>query len=136
MWVHGEHEFTRGEGLAVRHGWPRSPLERGHDRAPRNRVSPQFHEDGLGQEPPRVVEQSPVRLSNGENLNNKHLYDGHDLHSHGNIAWVFGLWNRAREERDIYGKVRTMTAAGLEREADPEAHVSRIENLTGLEVRR
>ena len=71
-----------------------------------------------------------------QTLNNRHLFDGRDPNSYGNIAWVFGLWDRAWQEREIYGKVRTMTAGGLERKADPEGYVARIEELTGLVIDR
>jgi deoxyribodipyrimidine photo-lyase len=67
-------------------------------------------------------------------LNNRHLYDGRDPNSYGNIGWVFGLWDRAWQERDVFGKTRSMTASGLERKADPDAYVSRISEITGLEV--
>ena len=67
-------------------------------------------------------------------LNNRHLYDGRDPNSHGNIGWVFGLWDRAWQERGVFGKTRSMTASGLEQKADPDAYVSRISEITGLEV--
>ncbi len=67
-------------------------------------------------------------------LNNRHLYDGRDPNSYGNVGWVFGLWDRAWQERAVYGKTRSMTAAGLERKADPDAYVERISEVTGLEV--
>lgn len=67
-------------------------------------------------------------------LNNRHLYDGRDPNSYGNVAWVFGLWDRAWQERDVFGKTRSMTASGLERKADPDEYVKRISDVTGLEV--
>ena len=67
-------------------------------------------------------------------LNNRHLYDGRDPNSFGNVGWVFGLWDRAWQERDVFGKTRSMTASGLERKADPDAYVRQISEVTGLEV--
>ena len=67
-------------------------------------------------------------------LNNRHLYDGRDPDSLGNVAWVFGLWYRASQERDVFGRTRSMTASGLVRKADPDEYVRRISDITGLEV--
>ncbi len=64
-------------------------------------------------------------------LNNKHLLDGRDPNSYGNVAWVFGLHDRPWQERDIFGTVRYMAASGLERKTDPEAYVRKIEQRTG-----
>ncbi len=68
-------------------------------------------------------------------LNNRHLYDGRDPNSFGNVGWVFGLWDRAWQERDVFGKTRSMTASGLERKADPDEYVRRVSETVGLEVR-
>ena len=67
-------------------------------------------------------------------LNNRHLYDARDPNSYGNVGWVFGLWDRAWQERDVFGKTRSMTASGLERKADPDEYVRQISDITGLEV--
>jgi len=62
-------------------------------------------------------------------LNNKYFIDGRDPNSYANIGWIFGLHDRPWKERDIYGKVRIMTAGGLERKADPAAYVQKVEGL-------
>ncbi len=62
-------------------------------------------------------------------LNNKYFIDGRDPNSYANIGWIFGLHDRPWQERDIYGKVRIMTASGLERKADPEAYVQKVNRL-------
>ncbi len=67
-------------------------------------------------------------------LNNRHLYDGRDPNSFGNVGWVFGLWDRAWQERQVFGKTRTMTASGLERKADPDEYVRQISETVGIEV--
>ncbi|WP_182868285.1 deoxyribodipyrimidine photo-lyase [Rhodopirellula sp. JC639] len=59
-------------------------------------------------------------------LNNKYFLDGRDANSFANVAWIFGNHDRAFGERDVFGKVRTMTRSGLERKADPDQYVRRV----------
>ena len=63
-------------------------------------------------------------------LNNKYFLDGRDPNAWNNIAWCFGLHDRAWAERPIFGKVRYMNAAGLARKFDMEGYVSRVNHLT------
>lgn len=60
-------------------------------------------------------------------LNNKYFLDGRDCNSFANIGWLFGLHDRAWQERDVFGKVRIMTQGGLERKTDPDKFVERVE---------
>jgi deoxyribodipyrimidine photo-lyase len=53
-------------------------------------------------------------------LNNKYFLDGRDCNSYANIAWLFGKHDRAWAEREVFGKVRTMTQSGLERKINEE----------------
>ncbi len=62
-------------------------------------------------------------------LNNKYFLDGRDANSFANVAWVFGQHDRGWTERDVFGKVRYMSAGGLERKADPKAYVAKVEEL-------
>lgn len=62
-------------------------------------------------------------------LNNKFFLDGRDMNSFANVGWVFGLHDRPWPERPIFGKVRSMTAGGLERKADIHRYVQKIANL-------
>ncbi len=62
-------------------------------------------------------------------LNNKYFLDGRDANSYANVAWVFGRHDRGWTERDVFGKVRYMNAAGLERKADPQAYVAKVAEL-------
>lgn len=48
-------------------------------------------------------------------LNNRHFLDSRDPNSYANVAWTFGLHDRPWPERRIFGKVRSLTAGGLER---------------------
>ena len=59
--------------------------------------------------------------------NNRYLLDGHDPNSFVGVGWVFGLHDRPWAERPIFGTVRSMTAAGLRRKADPDAYVRKVQ---------
>jgi len=59
-------------------------------------------------------------------LNDRWLLDGRDTSSYANVAWLFGLHDRAWGEREIFGKVRTMTAGGLERKYDMDAYLEGV----------
>lgn len=61
-------------------------------------------------------------------LNNKYFLDGRDCNSFANIGWLFGLHDRAWQERKVFGKVRIMTQGGLERKTEPEKFVAKVEN--------
>ena len=62
-------------------------------------------------------------------LNNKYFVDGRDPNSYANVAWVFGQHDRGWQERAVFGKVRYMSAGGLERKAKPEEYVYKVERL-------
>lgn len=62
-------------------------------------------------------------------LNNTYFLDGRDANSFSNVAWAFGQHDRGWTEREVFGKVRYMNAAGLERKADPKAYVTKVERL-------
>lgn len=57
-------------------------------------------------------------------LNNKYLLDGRDANSYANIGWLFGLHDRGWPEREVFGKVRSMTSGGLKRKFDVDAYVA------------
>jgi deoxyribodipyrimidine photo-lyase len=60
-------------------------------------------------------------------LNNKYFLDGRDPNSFANVAWVFGQHDRGWTEREVFGKVRYMSAGGLERKTRPEQYVEKVE---------
>ena len=62
-------------------------------------------------------------------LNNKYFIDGRDPNSYSNVAWCFGLHDRPWTERPVFGKVRYMNAAGLERKFDIQKYVRQIDEL-------
>jgi deoxyribodipyrimidine photo-lyase len=59
-------------------------------------------------------------------LNDKYELDGRDPNGFANVAWCFGLHDRAWSERPIFGKTRYMNAAGLERKFDMDAYIKKI----------
>ncbi len=65
-------------------------------------------------------------------LNNKYFLDGRDANSFANVAWIFGQHDRPWGERPMFGKVRYMNAAGLERKCDIEAYVAKVDALKAI----
>ncbi len=69
----------------------------------------------------KIIEWSPRPREAFErtlHLNNKYFIDGRDPNGYANVAWLFGLHDRPWGERPIFGTVRYMNAAGLERKFD------------------
>jgi deoxyribodipyrimidine photo-lyase len=62
-------------------------------------------------------------------LNNRYFLDGRDASSFANVAWIFGLHDRAWGQRPVVGKVRYMSAEGLDRKFDIDAYVRWVEGL-------
>jgi deoxyribodipyrimidine photo-lyase len=65
-------------------------------------------------------------------LNNKYFLCGRDPASFANVGWLFGLHDRPWATRPIFGTIRYMNAAGLERKFDMRAYV---EKVSGMERR-
>jgi deoxyribodipyrimidine photo-lyase len=60
-------------------------------------------------------------------LNNKYELDGRDANSFANIGWIYGLHDRPwGPQRKIFGLIRYMNAAGLERKFDIDGYVKRV----------
>lgn len=62
-------------------------------------------------------------------INNKYFLDGRDANSYTGVAWIFGVHDRAWFERPIFGKIRYMAAAGLERKCDIQAYIAKVKAL-------
>ncbi len=80
----------------------------------------------------KILEWSPDPQTAFERalaLNNRYFLDGRDPNSYAGVGWVFGLHDRPWGERPVFGTVRSMTAAGLERKCDILGYVSRIQRL-------
>lgn len=60
-------------------------------------------------------------------LNDRYQLDGRDPNGYAGVLWCFGKHDRAFAERPVTGKVRYMSAAGLERKFDMGAYVKRVE---------
>lgn len=60
-------------------------------------------------------------------LNDRYFLDGRDPNSYAGVAWVFGRHDRPWPERKVFGKVRSMVAAGLRRKTDPDAYAAKVE---------
>lgn len=58
-------------------------------------------------------------------LNNKYFLCGRDPNAYANVAWIYGSHDRPWGERKIFGTVRYMNAAGLERKFDIDAYVKK-----------
>ncbi|WP_103028874.1 deoxyribodipyrimidine photo-lyase [Salinibacter altiplanensis] len=80
----------------------------------------------------KILEWSPnpkTAYDRTLHLNNTYFLDGRDPNSFANVAWVFGLHDRGWKERPVYGKVRYMSQGGLNRKADPDAYVEKVDRL-------
>ena len=66
-------------------------------------------------------------------LNNRFFLDGRDPNSWANVAWCYGLHDRAWTERAIFGKIRYMNANGLKRKFDMEAYIAAVDALVAAE---
>jgi len=62
-------------------------------------------------------------------LNNKYLLDGRDPNSYAGVGWIYGVHDRAWAERLIFGKIRYMSASGLERKCDIAAYTKKVDDL-------
>jgi deoxyribodipyrimidine photo-lyase len=69
-------------------------------------------------------------------LHDRYALDGRDPNTYGNILWCFGLHDRPWPERPVYGKIRSMGLAGMERKTDVAAYIKEVEYLerTGKEL--
>jgi deoxyribodipyrimidine photo-lyase len=62
-------------------------------------------------------------------LNNRYELDGRDPNGYAGVAWCFGKHDRPWAERPVFGLVRYMNAAGLERKFDMDGYVRRVNGL-------
>ena len=67
-------------------------------------------------------------------LNNRYFLDGRDPNSYANVAWCYGLHDRAWTERAVFGKIRYMNANGLNRKFDMEAYIAEVDRLVAREA--
>ena len=62
-------------------------------------------------------------------LNNKYNLDGRDPNAFTGIAWCFGKHDRPWQEREVFGTIRYMNAAGLERKFDMPKYLEKVHQL-------
>ena len=69
-------------------------------------------------------------------LHDRYALDGRDPNTYANILWCFGLHDRPWAERAIFGTVRWMSKAGMDRKTDASAYIREIGELerTGKET--
>ncbi|REJ97937.1 MAG: deoxyribodipyrimidine photolyase [Planctomycetota bacterium] len=68
-------------------------------------------------------------------LNNRYFLDGRDPNSYANVAWLFGLHDRPHPERDVFGKVRYMSAGGLRRKFDVDRYIRTVAERFGTQIK-
>jgi deoxyribodipyrimidine photo-lyase len=68
-------------------------------------------------------------------LHDRYAIDGRDPNTYANILWCLGLHDRPWPKRPIFGMVRSMTRAGMDRKTDTAAYIKEVEYLerTGRE---
>jgi deoxyribodipyrimidine photo-lyase len=62
-------------------------------------------------------------------LNNRYEIDGRDPNGYAGIAWCFGKHDRPWKEREIFGMVRYMNAAGLERKFAMDRYIGKVRQI-------
>ena len=88
----------------------------------------------------KILEWSPSAedaLAAMMHLHDRYALDGDDPNTFANILWCFGLHDRPWPERPVFGTIRSMVRAGMERKTDVNSYIREIEylNLTGEEIR-
>jgi deoxyribodipyrimidine photo-lyase len=81
----------------------------------------------------KILEWSPSPEEAHETtlyLMDKYFLDGRDASTYANIAWVYGQHDRGFAERPVFGKVRYMSAGGLERKAKPKEYVEKVKGIS------
>ena len=62
-------------------------------------------------------------------LNNRYELDGRDPNGYAGVAWCFGKHDRPWKERPVFGTIRYMNAAGLNRKFDAGRYAATINGL-------
>lgn len=63
-------------------------------------------------------------------LHDHYAVDARDPNTYANILWCFGLHDRPWPERPVYGTIRSMSRAGMERKTDVAAYIAEVESIT------
>jgi deoxyribodipyrimidine photo-lyase len=84
----------------------------------------------------KILEWSPdpeTAFRTALHFNNRYFLDGRDANSYANVAWIFGALDRPWPERPVFGKVRAMTAKGLERKFEMAVYLRVVDALVDAE---
>ena len=65
-------------------------------------------------------------------LNNTYAIDGRDPNSYSGIFWCFGRFDRAWQERTVFGKIRYMTSDSTRKKVKVKQYLSRFGNQGSL----
>lgn len=65
-------------------------------------------------------------------LNNKYAIDGRDPNSYSGIFWVLGRFDRAWQERDVFGKLRYMTSDSTRKKVRLKQYLNKYGNQKSL----
>lgn len=65
-------------------------------------------------------------------LNNTYAIDGRDPNSYSGIFWCFGRFDRAWQEREVFGKIRYMTSDSTRNKVKLKQYLNRFGNQTSL----
>jgi len=79
----------------------------------------------------KIMEWSPTHeqaLRTMVDIHDRFALDGRDPNTYANILWCFGLHDRPWAERPVFGTVRYMSLAGMERKTDVEAYIREMED--------
>ncbi|MGM0546758.1 MAG: hypothetical protein ACQEST_08550 [Bacteroidota bacterium] len=85
----------------------------------------------------KVLEWTPnpeIALAYLIELNNRYAIDGRDPNSYSGIFWIFGRFDRAWQERPIYGKVRYMTSDSTRKKLKLKKYLERYGLQKTLEM--
>ncbi len=83
----------------------------------------------------KVIEWTPdhrTALAYLIELNNKYAIDGRDPNSYSGICWCFGRFDRAWQERPIFGKLRYMSSESTKRKVKLDQYLSKYGNQKSL----
>lgn len=68
-------------------------------------------------------------------FSNRYFLDGLSSNSQANVGWIFGLHDRPGPERPIFGTVRYLDAAGLERKVDIVTYMQGVKKIGGSDIK-
>ncbi len=83
----------------------------------------------------KIIEWTPdyrTALDYMIELNNKYALDGRDPNSYSGIFWCFGRFDRAWQERPIFGKLRYMTSESTRKKVKLEQYLNEFGNQKTL----